>query len=246
MAREVNVDWEAEQKTKREKAKLEAERNAHWKAASHNVYKLWCGSVLSGIYIGIAGTVYLMVKDPYLGALLFSCGLLSICTYFCALYTGAVGYLTTAADKFDYLVGIIFIWIGNLVGTFGVGLLVSYTKLKPLINGRVTTMVAAKCSDGTLSLLILGLFCGILMYTAVEGFRRSYHPIIKILLIIFCVMVFILSGFEHCIADMYYVAVAGRIDAEVWRMLFLVTIGNSLGGMLANELASVLKLQLAE
>jgi formate/nitrite transporter FocA (FNT family) len=48
---------------------------------------------------------------------------------------------------------------------------------------------------------------------------------------IFCVAVFILAGFEHCIADMFYFALSGRL-AEGIPSLLIISAGNTLGGLL--------------
>ena len=48
----------------------------------------------------------------------------------------------------------------------------------------------------------------------------------------FGVAVFILCGFEHSIADMYYFAASGIVSLRAFGFIWLVIIGNSLGGML--------------
>ena len=66
-----------------------------------------------------------------------------------------------------------------------------------------------------------------LMYTAVWSFRERKTP----LGILFCIPVFVLSGFEHSIADMFYFALAGLFRLQSLRFLLLVVLGNSLGGL---------------
>jgi formate/nitrite transporter FocA (FNT family) len=48
---------------------------------------------------------------------------------------------------------------------------------------------------------------------------------------VLCVAVFILAGFEHCIADMFYFALSGKL-AEGFPSLLIITAGNILGGIL--------------
>ena len=72
------------------------------------------------------------------------------------------------------------------------------------------------------------IFCGILMYTAVEVFKTGKSP----LGIFFCVPAFIIAGFEHSIADMFYFFSARMFSGEVAVFLLVVVIGNSVGGML--------------
>ena len=80
---------------------------------------------------------------------------------------------------------------------------------------------------GVLPILITAFFCGILMYTAVAIYKEKGSP----LGIFFCVPVFILSGFEHSIADMFYFFCARMFSGEVFLFLLLVVIGNAVGGM---------------
>ena len=67
------------------------------------------------------------------------------------------------------------------------------------------------------------------MYVAVEGFRLKGNPLI----LMFCVSVFILCGFEHCIANMFYLSMAGMWSAKSVGYLLIMTLGNSLGAVLA-------------
>ena len=80
---------------------------------------------------------------------------------------------------------------------------------------------------GVLPILITAFFCGILMYTAVAIYKEKGSP----LGIFFCVPVFILSGFEYSIADMFYFFCARMFSGEVFLFLLLVVIGNAVGGM---------------
>ena len=57
--------------------------------------------------------------------------------------------------------------------------------------------------------------------------------------ILFCVPVFILSGFEHSIADMFYFGASGIFSLSVALFMLAVVIGNSLGGMLLSALTLI-------
>ena len=97
----------------------------------------------------------------------------------------------------------------------------------------VQDLTAVKLEDSWYSLFILGIFCGLLMYIAVETVKRSHdhYNTLSTVLPIICVSTFIIAGFEHCIADMFYFAVAG-LTFESLRVLFFVTIGNILGSFI--------------
>ena len=71
-------------------------------------------SILAGIFIGIGGIVYLSVGGVC-GALLFAVGLLTICHFKYALFTGKTGLVLTGEIKISEILRI---WLGNFVGTF--------------------------------------------------------------------------------------------------------------------------------
>ena len=45
-------------------------------------------------------------------------------------------------------------------------------------------------------------------------------------------MVFILSGYEHCVADMFYVSAAGCWSGDMLLRILVITAGNAVGGVL--------------
>lgn len=191
---------------------------------------------MAGIFIGIAGTVFLAVPAPELGAFLFGFGLLTILSYQFKLYTGVVGYLANQGCRFPgYLVTLAGVWLGNLAGCFVLGCLVRSSRI---VRGaaflpRVEGMCAAKLADNFTSLLILSFICGILMYIAAETFRRKeLHGAVRTVTVFLCVAIFILSGCEHSIAGMYYFSAAGMWSRETLVCVGVMTLGNSLGGML--------------
>lgn len=64
-----------------------------------------------------------------------------------------------------------------------------------------------------------------------EGFNRNSHELGKYLSLFFGVMVFILCGFEHCVANMYYFSVAGMWSGKTLLYLLVMTLGNAVGGV---------------
>ena len=197
--------------------------------------KIFLNALLAGLFIGMAGTVYLAVPNANLGAFLFAFALMTILCYGFKLFTGAIGYLMTQkrADIFSYFITLILIWLGNLGGCFAVGSLVRSTRTFALIESRVMNVCNAKLNDDPASLLILAFFCGILMYLAVETYRRKeLGDIFRFAAVFLCVSIFILCGFEHCIANMFYFSAAGVWSIKTLLTVLLMTLGNSLGGWL--------------
>jgi formate/nitrite transporter FocA (FNT family) len=188
----------------------------------------------AGLFIGIAGTVYLSCANPVTGAFLFGFGLLTIVCFSLKLYTGAIGYLAAQGKNFfRYLYDLLLIWLGNLAGCAAVGYAVRSTRVFSGIEAKVQKIAAVKMADSPASLLILSIFCGILMFTAVDAFRNDKLPAVcRPVMVFLCVMVFILSGFEHCIANMYYFSAAAVWNLDTLLAVLVMTLGNSLGAML--------------
>ena len=182
-------------------------------------------AIAAGIFIGIGGTVLLSKENRLVGAVLFSVALLSICTMKLFLFTGKVGYLVNehkAVDILSVLAGL----FGNGVGCF---LAATGVRLcRPSLIEAAKALVSPKLTQGTAYAVVAGIFCGILMYTAVQIYRDK-NSLSGIFL---CVPVFILAGFEHSIADMFYFFCAGEYSLRMVGFLLPVILGNAIGGWL--------------
>ena len=66
------------------------------------------------------------------------------------------------------------------------------------------------------------------IFIAVYGFSQVKNDIRRCLIVIMSVMAFVLSGGEHCIADMFYLAFSGKVFASII-FVIEVTIGNIIG-----------------
>ena len=91
-------------------------------------------------------------------------------------------------------------------------------------------MCESKLNDSLLSIFILSVFCNFLIFIAVDGFRNNPHEVGKYLALFFGVMVFILCGFEHCVANMFYISMAGAWSGRALLFLLVNTAGNAAGG----------------
>lgn len=184
-------------------------------------------AVGAGIAIAVGGTVYLSVENKVIGALLFTVGLYAIVLNGLFLYTGKIGYLPAAENKADYAGLLVATWLGNLVGTVLGALAVRMSRING-ISEQAQNICKVKLADHPLSIFLLACFCGLLMYVAVDGFKEKGNPLILFL----CVSTFILCGFEHCIANMFYFSLAGSWSVKAVIYLLIMTAGNSVGGML--------------
>lgn len=180
---------------------------------------------LAGILITIGGTVFLSCENRYVGAVLFSVALLCICFKGYSLFTGKVGFLPEKHGKEEWSVLLLGL-LGNTVGTILGGFAIRCGI--PSLGDAAAVICTAKLTQTLPQTLIRALFCGILMYLAVSIYRD--HK--SIAGIVFCIPTFILSGFEHSIADLFYFAASGIVSAQAFLFIVLVIFGNAAGGIL--------------
>ena len=192
--------------------------------------KTFIGGILAGISIAIGGTVFLSLDNKVLGALFFTVGLFAVCTFGFNLYTGKVCYVFDQDRR--YALNLPLIWLGNLAGAFLTAAAERATRIGPTLAEKAQAVCTVKLNDGLLSILLLSVFCNMLIWLAVEGFKNNPHPAGKYLSLFFGVTVFILCGFEHCVANMYYFSVAGMWSWKTLGWILMMTLGNSAGGVL--------------
>jgi len=184
-------------------------------------------SILAGIAVGIAGFGYLALYDKGLGAslfgsVLFACALISIILYKIKLFTGTAGFI--GKDEVGHLLTVL---AGNILGCLIMALL---SRLSPLnIQENATVLLSSRLAIGPLRAGALAIGCGFLMTTAVTFGRQG-----QMLPTLFCVPMFIVCGFPHCIADAFYylAAPAPFLAAHFLEILILyicIVIGNFIG-----------------
>ncbi len=187
--------------------------------------KVFKDSIAAGVLISIGGSVFLACDSRYVGAVLFTVALLCICFKGYYLFTGKIGYLPEAFCK-DTAKSLLVGLFGNILTTFALGLVIRYAL--PNLGDAANAICLAKLEQTMPQTFLRGVFCGILMYLAVSIYRDNKSP----LGIIFCVPVFILSGFEHSIADAFYFGASGIFDLKILLFTALVVLGNAVGGVL--------------
>lgn len=190
-------------------------------------------AILGGIAISIGGTAFLSCDDKLIGASLFAIGLLMVCTLNLGLYTGKVCYSKSVKE-------IVMTWLGNLIGTCLTAMLINLTRLSGL-SINAAEICSVKLNDSLLSIFILSMFCNIMIYVGVENYKNNPHQIGKYMAIYLCVVVFIIAGFEHCVANMFYFALADAWSLKAITYLLVMTLGNAVGGMAFARLRGVSK-----
>ena len=178
-------------------------------------------AIYAGFMIGIGGAVYLSVENKALGSLLFSFGLLTIVTQGFFLYTGKIGFV----KKWIALLDMAVIVVGNFIGT----MITAWICKGAGLNINSIELVEKKLSRSCFHIFFLSVLCGVMMYLAIESLKIIYYPMTNIVFIIAPVMIFILSGFEHSVANMFYFHLAGAYSFKAWGYLLVMVIGNGVG-----------------
>lgn len=181
-------------------------------------------SLLAGVLIGLGCLVNVVCTNKIIGAFLFSLGLLSVIIQQMNLYTGKVGYISRSTAK-----GLIPMFLLNAIGIAATDFLASLTRLDV---SNVQSIVTTKLNDGYLSIFILSIGCGAMMYLAVDNYKKNNHPLIVIMPIMF----FILCGFEHCVANVGYFAMAHTpITPDLCLRVAIMVVGNGLGSCMLSK-----------
>lgn len=164
------------------------------------------------ISVGVA----VLLSSPLFGPFLFAVGLLTICSADLYLFTGKCGYALESPQIRKQLFPIL---ITNLISGWFFGFLLSFT------NPQFTIQAIEKVNNWSWSIqnFIQAIYCGGIMYVCVELHKRNEK-----LGILYGVPVFILCGFQHCIANSIILGVARTFD---W-VIILHIIGNFLGALM--------------
>ncbi len=198
--------------------------------------------ILAGAAIGLGGFLNLLLVSTgyealkYLGGFVFSIGLFLVCFFGFHLYTGKIGYVMD--NKRDYALSLLIMYIGNIVGAVGFGYLMHLTGA---IQETATTVAMNKiiklqdaAGQSPLRMLLYSFFCGIMVFLAVDIYKKSKNWFIKVGGLVVCVALFVITGMEHCVADMFYFAFANTYATNfmaAFLAIIIATAGNSLGAI---------------
>lgn len=191
---------------------------------------IFVSAVLAGIAIALGGTVFLSSENRVLGAALFTVGLFTICIFGLHLFTGKVCYVFDNGK--DYILDLPVIWLGNLCGAWLAAHTLRATRAGDMLAEKAEALCLVKLDDSVLSVFLLAVFCNVLIYIAVEGYNKNPYEAGKYLSLFFGVTVFILCGFEHCVANMFYFSIAAAWSGRAILYLLAMTLGNAVGGVL--------------
>lgn len=238
--------------------------------ASLTVLQTLLLGILAGMFIAFAGVASAAasstVSNPSIAKLIsaavFPAGLAMVVVAGSELFTGncllIIGVLQKDITFLQMLRNLILVYIGNAIGSILTALIAFYGKAFSAFSGQFAVSVlktaAAKSSMGFSQALVLGIGCNILVCIAVWMSFGAKTVGGKIAAVFFPIMAFVVSGFEHSVANMYYLtagllaktdaaylAAAAEAGVDISSVtlgnalihnLLPVTIGNLIGGML--------------
>jgi formate transporter len=221
-------------------------------------------SVLAGAFIAM-GAVFATTATagggdlPYgvsrlLGGLTFSLGLILVVVAGAELFTGnnliVMAWASRRISTVRLLRNWAIVYVGNFVGAIATALLLYAGQQYELGGGAVgaqaISIAAAKTGYGWGQALVLGMFCNALVCMAVWLCYSARSTADKVLAIIPPIAAFVAAGFEHSVANMYFIPFGLLVESTdafaeapgltwsgfLWANLVPVTIGNIVGGAL--------------
>jgi formate/nitrite transporter FocA (FNT family) len=198
-------------------------------------------SVYAGLSIGIGTIVYMLNPGP-LGAFLFTIGLFICVNNKFNLFTGKVGYETKWSNILQYIVMI----LGNAFGIIAIVMLMYCTGAIniSMLTNTATHIINTRMSTPYIGIILGSIGCGMLMSHAVDrpnrpGYEDNYNNILSYIPMLYCVPIFILCGFPHCIADIsYHVVYGGTIGYNINQLYIWLcsVLGNIIGCQIMGQL----------
>ena len=224
-----------------------------------SIWKMMLLGFFAGCFIGFAGiaattasaTVDNASVGKLLGACVFPAGMSMVLVAGSELFTGnnliILSVLQKKVKVLAMLKNWLFVFIGNFLGASFVAVLVVYGHTPDLFDNRLAERVIAgglsRVQQTFPEAFIRGVLCNILVCIAVWASFAAKKVSGKILMSFWPVMIFVLCGFEHSIADIYFGVAALFTSAEyglaaegltvgsfLFKNLLPVTLGNIVGG----------------
>ena len=230
--------------------------------------KMFLLAVLAGAFIAFGGvgsaTAAVGVTPSSVGKLISGCifpgGLTLVLLAGSELFTGncllSIPLLEKEITVKQVLRNWIVVYFGNMVGGMLVALGLVYSGQYNMFDGNMAVSVfstaIAKCTLSFSDAFIKGIFCNILVCLAVWVAFSAKDSAGKVISLFFPILIFVVCGFEHCVANMYYISAglfgknipsyvaaaetAGLdLSALTWKNFFIinlipVTFGNIVGG----------------
>ena len=195
----------------------------------------WISSIMAGIFISMGAMVYLSIPNKTVGSLFFSTGIFLVLNLHNMLITRVCPLIVY--DRTYRWTDIVVSWIGNGIGTLIAALVILFSRFEGVIRETVRTVGDTKLDDTAQSLSVLGILCACCVAFAVlVGAKQKQGSFGQIFYVWLFITAFVFCGFEHIVADMFYIACYalnfGADILDVVKVLACVTAGNLAGGFL--------------
>ena len=222
-------------------------------------------AMLAGAFIAFGATYFLVflgdsavpfAAQRMVGGICFSLGLVLVLCCGAELFTGNMLMVTGLASKKIKLGGLVrnwvIVWLGNLVGSLIVVALIYWCGVGAMNGGAVgdamVSVAVGKVTPDWLVLMAKGIMCNVMVCLAVWIGFSARTVVDKVLGIMLPISFFVAAGFEHCVANMFFlptgllmksagfgaaVSNAGALDVTaILYNLSAATVGNIIGGVL--------------
>jgi formate transporter len=220
-------------------------------------------AIVAGGGVGFGALYYTIVASDaalsfaiarVVGGLVFTLGLALVLIGGAELFTGnnlivmawASGKVSTRTMLRNWTI----VWLGNFFGSLGLVVLVFFSHHVDMNDGRIALSVlntaAGKIRPDMMTLFFKGILCNVLVCAAVWLAYAGRSVADKMVAVVLPVSAFIAAGFEHCVANMYFLPLAwlliqtghapANFDASsvtiagIIHNLVPVTLGNIVGG----------------
>lgn len=224
-----------------------------------SIFKMILLGFFAGMFIGFAGiasttassTIAVPSVAKLVGALVFPAGMAMVLVAGSELFTGnnliILAVLAGKTSVGKMLKNWFFVYLGNFLGAAFVAVLVVYGHTPDLFQGVLAAAIVnaakARTDLSVADAFVRGILCNILVCIAIWMSFAAKRVSGKLMTSFWPVMLFVLCGFEHCIADIYF-GVAGLLTASEYRIvaegltwinfllksLLPITLGNLVGG----------------
>ena len=216
--------------------------------------------ILAGVSIALGSALFLVVNNlagKFAAGLVFPVGMLLVLNLGYFLYTGKVCFLFNHLKKgpnLHYALQLLCGLVGNIVGATIIGVVLAYVfkevpAVKDSLGNTIQTIVEygqeiaqSKIDNDLGKVFVLAILCNILIYFCVEGFAKVENPFVKHLILFLTIASFNILGFEHAIADMFYISFAGLFTSNAFLFILVVIAGNTVGGLIIPLVVRLIKL----
>lgn len=191
--------------------------------------------IMAGAYIALGAMGFLIIPNQIVATLFFAAGIFLVFNFSNMLFT-RVCPLIAATGEYNAL-DLTVTWLGNALGTTIVATVGHFCRFESKILERLQPIVETKLSDTPLSLFIMGIFCAVFVsYAVLLGKKYPAGSFPQIFYVWLLITVFVFGGYDHIVANMYYLAAYswsyGIQITGFLKVLTTVTAGNIVGGLL--------------